>query len=261
MPKVTVTIITYNEEANIGEALESVRWADEVVVLDSFSSDLTVEIARGRGARVHQQRWAGYSDQKNAALDLASHEWVLSLDADERVTPELAREIQDLLRSEPPCDGYWVARKNHFLGRWIRHGGWFPDYSVRLFRRSKGRFGARAVHEAVAVDGATDRLRNPLLHFTYRSLDAYLLRMDRYSTLAAGEMVRERRSVALYDFFLRPVWTFVKMYFVRQGFREGREGLVLAGLYAFYAFSKYAKLWERRLSRDSKARDPFGQYQ
>ncbi len=246
MQRLSVTLITFNEEHNIREALESVRWADEVVVVDSFSSDRTPEIARELGAVVHQRKWAGFSNQKNAAVDLASHDWILNLDADERVTPELAREIQDLLRGEPPCDGYFVARKNKFLGRWIRHAGWYPDYCLRLFDRRRGRYAPREVHEAVRLAGRSGRLRNPLIHYTYRSLEAYLLRMDRYSALAAEEMAKERRSVEWHDFLVRPLWTFLKMYFIRQGFREGMEGLILAGLYAFYTFSKYAKLWEMR---------------
>jgi len=246
MPPVSVVIITFNEESNIKAALESARWADEIVVLDSFSTDGTVAIAREYTDRVYQEPWRGFSGQKAKAVSLAEHDWVFVLDSDERFTPELATEIKGLMASGPDKDGYRCARRNHFMGREIRYGGWYPDYSVRLFDRRKGKFGERSVHEAVEVDGAVGTLKNPMLHFTYTGVSDYLARMDRYSSLAADELRKAGRTAGVSDMFLRPPITFIKMFFMKQGFRDGMHGLVIALLYAFYTFSKYAKLWEMK---------------
>lgn len=240
----SVTVICLNEAAEIGPCLDSVRWADEIVVCDSGSTDGTLEICRAYTDKLFTDPWRGFSGHKNLALDRATQEWVLSLDADERVTPELAREIRAVLEA-PGADGYTVPRRNYFVGRWVRHGGWYPDRTIRLFRRGKGRFQPRAVHEAVQVEGAVGHLRQPLDHFTYRSLSAYLLRMERYSTLAAEELWREGRRARWTDLSLRPLVTFLRMYLVRAGFRDGTPGLILAGLYAAQTLAKYAKLWER----------------
>jgi len=244
MIKVSVAIVTLNEEAEIGPCLESVSWADEVIVVDAHSSDRTVEIAKKYTNNVILRDWRGYADQKNWAADQTRHDWILSLDADERITPSLQEEIKKVIASPPNCAGYYVPRKNFFLGRWIRHGGWSPDYTLRLFAKKTGRFGDRAVHEAVRVDGPTKYLENPIEHYTYRSLEAYHTRAGRYSALAAYEMKKEGKRFRLMDLCLRPLWTFLRMYLIRQGFRDGAEGLILAALYGHYTFLKYAKLWE-----------------
>jgi glycosyltransferase involved in cell wall biosynthesis len=241
---ISVTVICLNEAAEIGPCLDSVRWADEIVVCDSGSTDGTREICRAYTDKVYADPWRGFSAHKNLAVDRATKEWVLSLDADERVTPELADEIQQTIRCASPLDGYTIPRRNYFLGQWIRHGGWYPDRTLRLFRRGKGRFLPRAVHEAVRVEGAVGELRAPLEHYTYRSMSAYLQRMDRYSTLAAAEMHAEGRRASVADLSLRPLVTFLRMLIWQQGFRDGTGGLVLAGLYAAQALAKYAKLWE-----------------
>jgi len=240
----SVTIVCLNEAAEIRACLESVRWADEIVVCDSGSTDGTLEICRAYTDKIFTDPWRGFSDHKNLALDRAAHEWVLSLDADERVTPELAAEIRATLEA-PGADGYTIPRRNYFVGRWIRHGGWYPDRTIRLFRRGTGRFHPRAVHEAVQVEGAVGHLTQPFDHFTYRSLSAYLQRMDRYSTLAADELWREGRRARIMDLSLRPLVTFLRMYLYQAGFRDGTPGLILAGLYAAQTVAKYAKLWER----------------
>jgi glycosyltransferase involved in cell wall biosynthesis len=244
----SVTIICLNEAARIRACLESVRWADEIVVCDSGSTDGTPEICRAYTDRVFIDPWRGFAAHKNLALDRATGDWIFSLDADERVTPELAREIRETLRA-PAADGYTVARRNHFLGRWIRHGGWYPDRTIRLVRRGAGRFQPRAVHEAVQVEGAVGHLVHPFDHFTYDSVSAYLRRMDRYSTLAAEEMRRDGRRARLVDLGLRPAATFLRMYLLQSGFRDGTAGLVLAGLYAAQTLAKYAKLWEMGLRK------------
>ena len=244
MIPLSVFIITLNEERNIAACLESVCWADEIVVVDSGSRDKTLEICRHFGCRIFQQPWLGYGAQKNFALDKCSHQWVLSLDADERLTPELQAEIRQLLRQSPACDGYELNRQNFFLGRWIKHGGWYPDYLVRLFRRGAGRFEERLVHESVRLQSRPGRLKHHLRHYTYRSLNDYLQRMQRYCELGARQMAREGRRAAYTDLLGHPLGTFFKMYLLKQGFRDGYHGLLLAGLYSFYSFVKYARLWE-----------------
>ncbi len=240
----SVTIICLNEVDTIGPCLESVAWADEIVVCDSGSTDDTLAVCRQYTDQVYSDPWRGFATHKNLALERATKEWVLSVDADERVTQELAKEIRAVLGRPPAADGYTVARRNYFLGRWIRHGGWYPDRTVRLFRRGRGRFQPRAVHEAVQVDGRVAALAAPLDHYTYRSLHAYLHRMDRYSTLAAEELWRAGRRARWLDLSLRPLATFLRMYVLQRGFLDGRAGLVLAGLYAAQSLAKYAKLWE-----------------
>ena len=255
---VSVAIIALNEERKIRACLESVRWADEIVLCDSGSGDRTLEIAREQGARTYQDDWLGFAGHKNLAVARCTHPWALSLDADERVTPALREEIERVLADPAALDGYLVPRRNYFLGQWIRGCGWYPDESVRLFRRDRGRFAERAVHEAVAVDGRVGHLTGPLEHFTYDSIGDYLRRMDRYSTLAAEELRRGGRSACLFDLIGRPAWTFVRMLLVQRGWREGWRGVILSGLYACYVFSKYAKLWELRATshepRDERRR-------
>jgi glycosyltransferase involved in cell wall biosynthesis len=240
----SVAIITLNEERNIRACLESVKWADEIVVCDSGSTDRTLVIASEYGARTFHDAWRGFAAHKNLAVERCRHPWVLVVDADERVTPPLQREIEAVLADPAARDGYLVPRRNYFLGRWIRGCGWYPDATIRLFRRGRGRFAERAVHEAVVVDGRLGRLTAPLEHFTYESIGAFLQRMDRYSTLAAEELERAGRRAHVWDLVGRPVWTFLRMFLLQGGWRDGWPGLVISGLYAASTFSKYAKLWE-----------------
>jgi len=244
MEKITVAIITKDEERNIRDCLESVKWADEIVVVDNGSTDRTLSICREYGARIFEEEWKGYSGQKNSAIEKAGNEWVLNLDADERVSPELRQEMQKRLEENRGVDGYWIPRKNFFLGQWIRYCGWYPDLNLRLFRKSRGRFGERAVHERVELQGKTSTLTQPLVHETYHSLSDFLTRMDRYSSLAAGEMLREGRKFRWIDPVLRPPFTFLQMYVLRAGFLEGYLGFILSVLYSYYTFAKYIKLRE-----------------
>jgi len=246
MPPVSVVIITFNEENNIRAALESAVWADEIVVVDSFSTDSTADICREFTDRVYQEKWRGFSGQKSYAVGLAKNDWVFVLDSDERFTDELRNEIEGLMLEGPSMAGYYVPRRNHFMGREIRHCGWSPDNSIRLFDRRKGAFKDRSVHEAVELSGEAGYLKAPMLHYTYAGISDYIIRMDRYSALAAEEMRKEGRSAGPSDMLLNPVFTFFKMFLVRQGFRDGIYGLVISMLYSFYTFSKYAKLWEMR---------------
>jgi len=244
MPKLSVVIITYNEKDNIADALESAAWADEVVVLDSFSTDGTPEICSKYTENVYQEEWRGFAGQKQRAVELAKNDWIFVLDADERFTEALRAEVRTLMERLPDSPGYMVPRINHFNGRRIRYGGWYPDYSVRLFDRTKGRFGERPVHEAVQLDGAAGVIKNPMLHYTYKGVSDYLARMESYSTLAAEEMHSSGRKAGPFDLAIRPLFTFFRMYVVKQGMRDGFYGLMLAGLYSCYTFAKYAKLWE-----------------
>ena len=251
MEKITVAIITKDEERNIRDCLESVKWADEIVVVDNGSTDRTLSICQEYGARIFQEEWKGYSGQKNSAIEKAGNEWVLNLDADERVSPELRQEMQKSLGENRDVDAFWIPRKNFFLGRWIRYCGWYPDLNLRLFRKSQGRFGERAVHERVEVQGKTATLTHPLIHKTYQSLSDFFVRMDRYSTLAAQEMQQEGREFRLLDVVFRPPFTFLQMYLLRAGFLEGYLGFVLSVLYSYYTFAKYIKLKELPKSEKS----------
>jgi glycosyltransferase involved in cell wall biosynthesis len=241
--KLSVIVITKNEAAHIGDCLDSVAFADEIVVLDSGSTDGTCEIALARGARVEvSQDWPGFGPQKNRALDLATGDWVLSIDADERVTPDLAQTIMRAIEA-PVADAYRVARLSNFCGRWIRHSGWWPDYVVRLFRRGSGRFTDAAVHERVLVQGRTATLSGHFLHYPYASLEIFIDKINRYSTEAArSAFERGQRSTVLGPFG-HGAWTFIRHYVLRRGFLDGWQGLVLAGMAATGSFYRYVKLY------------------
>ncbi len=248
--RLSVVIITFNEETNIRRTLESVTWADEIVVVDSGSTDRTVEICREYTDRVIPQEWLGFSAQKNFAIDSSTGDWVLSLDADEPVEPMLSEEIRDIIASPAALDGYFIPRKTFFLGKQIRHGGWYPDYNLRLFRKGKGRFEDRAVHEAVKVNGTTGRTGYAIEHYAYPDLSSYMSSINKYSSLAVDVMSQRGISgfkSGLLNITLRPVFTFVLKYFFRRGFLDGKHGLVLNLFHSYYVFAKYAKAWEYRL--------------
>jgi glycosyltransferase involved in cell wall biosynthesis len=244
-PRLSVVVVTKNEEDRLRACLESVVWADEIVVVDAESEDKTVAIAREFTDRVVVRPWPGYATQKNAALDLATGDWVLSLDADEVVSGALRAEIAAVLAADGPGDGYAVPRRNIFWGRWVRHGGLYPDWQVRLFRRGRGRFGARAVHESVTVEGRVERLGGHLEHRSYRDLSDFLARADRYATLAADEAVARGRRAGAMDLVLRPLGRFLGMYVIGRGFLDGWRGFLLAALYAYYVLIRSAKIWEK----------------
>src|SRR4051812_4741646 len=245
----SVVIITKNEEANIGRTLASVSWADERIVLDSGSTDRTIDIARQHQTTIFQESWSGYAAQKNSAISKASGEWVLSIDADEEVSVELADSIRRAISDNARVTGYFMSRRNFFLGKWMRHGGFYPDRKLRLFRRGKGQFIDRAVHETVRVDGDTAILRGDLIHNAYPTLTAYIETMNRYSSLG-GEIALEKRRIgrSLLAFTAnvccRPAVNFIWNYIVRGGFLDGREGLLLHLYHNVYVSWKYAKAWE-----------------
>lgn len=244
VPKLSVTVITKDEAANLAAALDSVAWADEIVVVDSGSTDETVAIARRYTSKVVVADWPGYVAQKNRAAREASHDWVFSLDADERVTPALAEEIRAILRGEPSAAGYRVPRVTFHLGRWIRTTDWYPDHQLRLYDRRRGEWTGRLVHESVRVTGPVVDLAQELQHFAYRDLSHHLQTMDRYTALAARQMREEGRRAGWLDLALHPPAAFVRNYVLRGGFRDGAPGLVVSALNATYVFLKFAKLWE-----------------
>jgi glycosyltransferase involved in cell wall biosynthesis len=249
----SVIIITLNEEQNIAECLASVAWADEIIVVDAQSTDATVEIAKRTAQRVFTREWKGFAASKMFALEQATHEWVLWLDADERVTPELAEEIQSIAGTTSGAyDGYEVARRAFFIGKWIKHCGWYPGYVIRLFKKKSVRFTVTNVHEKVECEGSVGKLKNDLLHYTDENLFHYYAKFNRYTSLAAQDVAKAGRTFSLYDLLVRPFFLFFKMYIVRRGFLDGRHGLILSLLSAAYVFTKYAKLWELQ---DSRARD------
>jgi glycosyltransferase involved in cell wall biosynthesis len=246
VPGVSVTIITLNEADHIGAAVASANWADEVIVVDCGSNDGTPELARAAGARVETRAWTGWIDQKNFAAGLAAHDWIFSLDADERPTPELAAEIRALVATEPAHRGYRVPRVTFHLGRWIRTTDFYPDFQTRLYDRRAARWRGKYVHESVGVDGPSGRLSHELLHYSYRDLSDHLNRINQYTTLAARQMHEAGRRVGWLDLLLHPPAAFLRNYILRRGFMDGTVGLTLSAVNAYSVFLKFAKLWELR---------------
>ena len=242
--KLTVAVITKNEAAHIAAALESVAWADEIIVVDSHSTDGTASIARRYATRVDTRDWPGYGAQKNYAAAIAAHDWILSLDADERVSPELAAEIQALLRRGPDRHGYRVPRVTRYLGRWIRSTDWYPDYQLRLYDRRHGRWNARPVHESIDLDGPPGYLRADLQHYAYRDIAHHLATIDRYTALAAAQGQREGRRATAAGLVFHPPFAFLRNYVLRRGFMDGMPGFIVSVLNSYYVFLKVARLWE-----------------
>lgn len=248
MNSLSVIIITKNESANIRACLESVAWADEIIVVDSASTDGTLEIAREYTRHVHVHAdWPGFGAQKNRALGHASKDWVLSLDADERVTPELRAEIESVLETVR-SDGYEIPRLSSFCGRFMRHSGWHPDFVLRLFRRDKGRFSDALVHESVQLQGSIARLRQPLLHYSYRDFEDVLSKLNSYSSAASAMLQRKGKKGSLLQAIGHGLWAFIRTYFLRAGFLDGREGFMLAVMNAENSYYRYIKLWLKQKS-------------
>ena len=243
--KISVIVPTFNEEENIEGCLRSVTWADEILVVDSFSTDRTLEIARRFTDRIIQRDYVNSASQKNWAIPQATHRWVMVVDSDERVTPELRDEILDLLRRGPELSGYVIRRVNHFLGRRIRHGGWARDRVLRFWDRTKGQYQPKEVHAEVEVNGPVGQLRHALLHITFRSWDSYLRKIDRYTSWGADEYLKKGRRATLLDLALRPPARFLKRYVLQLGFLDGVPGLMITGIDTWVVFVKYARLWER----------------
>lgn len=244
MPKLTVTVITRNEAANLAAALESVRWADEIVVVDSESTDDTVAIAKRFTDKVIVRPWPGYVAQRNFAAAQASHDWILALDADERVSPALADELRAVLAGSPTAAGYRIPRVTFHFGRWIRSTDWYPDFQLRLYNRRHAEWRGRHVHESVAARGAIGQVRGELQHYAYRDISHHLERMNRYASLAARQMHEDGRRAGWFHVMVLPRLAFFRNYFLRGGFRDGMAGLVISMMNAHYVGLKFAKLWE-----------------
>ena len=262
---VTATVITFNEAANIEAALQSLSWADEIIVVDSESTDNTTEIARRFTDKVIVRPWPGYIDQKNFAAAQATHDWIFSLDADERVTPELAAEIKAVLdhnrrdvgkSNRPRAAGYRVPRVTFHLGRWMRSTDWYPDYQLRLYDRRRARWAGKYVHESVKADGPVEYLRSELQHYAYRDAAHHLETMERYTTLAARQMFEEGRRAGFLHVLVHPPAAFFRNYVLRGGFRDGKAGLTVSRMNARYVRMKFAKLWELCSPSTSTPRAP-----
>jgi len=241
---ISVVIITYNEQDNIKRCLESVRWADEIIVIDSGSYDKTLDIVRKYTNKIYIHKWKGYSKEKNFGILKAKNDWILSIDSDEVVSDELKDEIIKSIKNTK-FDGFFIPRKVYFLDKWIKHCGWYPDFQLRLFKKSKGRFDeSKLVHEGVKLNGKIGYLKNSLLHFPYKDLNQYFQRFNKYTTLAANELFKKNKRVIFVNLILNPIFTFFKMYFLKLGFLDGFAGFVVCFLSSFYNFVKYSKLWE-----------------
>lgn len=260
--KLTVIVPTFNEGENLQACLESVAWADEIMVVDSGSTDATLEIARRFTDRILEHEYINSATQKNWAIPKATHSWVMIVDADERVTPGLKKEIQKVLEA-PKYHGYSIGRLNHFLGHPLHHGGWSPkeDRNVRLFMRDKGRYEDKEVHADVVVKGSVGHLEHPLVHHSYKSLDQYFKKMDRYTRWAAMDIVKRGKPVRWYHITLRPLGDFIRLYFMKLGFLDGFPGLIIALLSAYYVMVKYSRAWEmEKKGLDTQRANPVSRH-
>ncbi len=246
MIPVSVAIVTKDEEKNIQDALQSIRDVAEIVIVDAFSIDRTLDICREYTDKVYQTEWKGYAKQKQTAIEHAKGPWVFILDSDERFTESLREELSSVVKNNKVYSGFYVPRKNFFLGKWIRYGGWWPDYTLRLFLKDKASMEEREVHEKVVVNGTVGYLKNPIEHNTYRTISDYIKKMENYSTLSANELYNKKITPSIFSMLINPGFVFIKMFFLRQGFRDGIHGFILAVLYSFYTFLKYAKVWEKK---------------
>lgn len=242
--KISITIITHNEEANIRECLESVKWADEIIVVDSGSTDRTVEICREFTDKVFFNHWTGMKEQKQYAVDKASHTWIFSIDADERATEEIKQFIMRELQNTA-CDGYRFPRQNYFLGKWLKHGGWYPDHVLRLFRKDRGHFGGINPHDKVIIKSDNVvTLKIPIIHHTYKSVSQYLTKQNMYSSISAKELFSSGKKVAPYIIPLKALWKFIETYFLKKGFLDGFRGFIVAIGATYSIFWKYLQIWE-----------------
>ena len=241
---VSVYVLTFNNRRTIERCLKSLSWARELVVVDSFSTDGTYEICQKYTDKNYRRKWTGHRDQYQYAADMTTGDWIMFVDADEEVPQELAEEIREELHGDGKgYDGCIAYRRTYYLGRWIRHGGWYPDCEIRLYRRQKGRWEG-GLHAKLVVDGKVGSLKHPYVHYTYRDLSDQIQTIDRYSKIAAEDLVRSGEKFSLFKLLFHPPFRFVKEYLVKSGFRDGIPGLIIAVATLFYVFIKYAKFWE-----------------
>jgi glycosyltransferase involved in cell wall biosynthesis len=247
--EISAVIITYNEERRLEDALKSLAGAvSEIVLVDCHSTDETIKIARRFTDRVFERAWTNFADQKNFADGQAAHSWILSLDADERVSPELRKELLNLRAADPEVDAFSIPRQVYYLGRWVRHSGWYPERKLRLFRKAKAHWEGEYVHERLVVEGPIGKLRGPIHHFTYRNIHEHLARINTFSDLGAQKLYAEKKKARWYHLILLPFFRFVRAYFWKRGFLDGFPGLVISVLTGYAVFVRYAKLkeiWKR----------------
>jgi len=254
--EISAVLITYNEERRLEGALKSLAGiASEIVVVDCRSTDETVKIARRYTDRVFERAWTNFADQKNFGNDQASHPWILSLDADERVSPELRRELLELKKTEPDVNAFSIPRKVYYLGRWIRHSGWYPDRKLRLFRKGTAHWEGEYVHEKLAVTGRIAKLNGPIHHFTYRNIHEHLARINTFSDLGAQKLYGQKKKARWHHLLLLPFFRFVRAYIWKLGFLDGFAGLVISVLTGYAVFVRYAKL--REIWKKGERIEPF----
>ena len=242
MNSIAALIITRNEEENIRECLESISWCDEIVLVDSYSEDKTIDIGRQYTNKVYRREFDDFAAQRNYALEKVESDWVLVIDADERVSGELKEEIMKEIIDSKHI-GYKIPFKNYFLGKWIKHCGWYPDYHLRLFKTGKGIF-KNKVHEKIKLDGKIKKMSGAIRHYTYKSLANFINKTNYYTSLAAEDYYLQGKKFRKFDLIINPLWRFISMFFLKKGFKEGINGFILSLFYSYYVFVKYAKLWE-----------------
>ncbi len=248
--KISATIIVHNEEDNIAEVCETVSWADEIVIVDSDSTDRTVEIARRYTDKVFNREFRGYKDKHEFADAQTTGDWIFWIDADERVTPQLRASIEALRQRDPATlpDGFRIARRTHYLGRWINHSGWYPDYQMRLYRKAASYWDGVSPHETARVRGRVEILPGEFLHYTKRNLSEHHHVLDSYTTLAAEYLYRRGKRISALELLLAPIAAFLRTYILKLGFLDGIAGLIIATFTAYSVFLKYAKVWEQNHS-------------
>ena len=251
MPNLSAVVITRNEEANIKRCLLSLKIADEIIVIDSGSTDNTTQIAENLGAKVYSKEWEGYGPAKKEAVGKASGKWIISLDADEELSPALAKEIEATILADTPFSGYFIKRKTNFLGHWIYHCGWYPDYILRLFKKEAGNFNDSVVHEKVVIDGKIGYLKSEIFHYSYNSIEQYFEKSEIYTTMGAKQAFESGRKASWYHIALKPPVSFIKHYFIKLGFLDGLEGFIISAFSAMAVMVKYSKL--RQMNKRNKS--------
>ena len=241
---ISVAVIVKNEEKNLPQMLESIAWADEIVILDTGSQDNTLVIAEKSGCKVYQSEWLGFGLCKQRAVDYCTHDWILSLDADEVVTDKLHSKVIEIIHGESKFSGYRIKRKSFYLNKMVNHCGWNNDYTLRLFRKDKGKFNNKMVHESVQIDGEIGYIEEHLLHYTYPTINSHLEKMVLYSDLASKSLFNQGKKSTLLGSFCKANWKFITMYIIKLGFLDGRIGFILSYNSAMGVFWKYSKLWE-----------------
>lgn len=244
IPRLSAAVVACDEEDKIGDCIDSLFFVDEIIMVDSGSTDRTVEIAREKGAKVLHHKWYGYIEQKTYAFEQTTGEWVLNLDADERISAELRKEIEELLKN-PTADGYAVPRLVYYINRWIWHSGWYPARKVRLFRREKGKWGGENPHDKILIDGKCKNLKGDIYHLSFDNISDHVATLQNFTNIASDEGVAKGRRSGWFSIFFRPLGAFLKMYFLKRGFLDGVPGFIVSSLSAYHVFSKHVKIWEK----------------